>query len=243
MTAAHVNGSCKIEGCGSPVLARGLCQKHYCRWQKTGDPLACKFEKKLQKCNVDGCDSLEVSRKLCGLHYQRWRKSGDALLLTASLKERPCTAAGCDEKQLAKGYCAFHYHKFRWHGQTFAGRPRNKRRRGEGTFNNGYHFTTVTREGSRRMIGTHRLVMEKKLGRSLRPNENVHHINGRRSDNRPENLELWVKSQPSGQRPCDLVSWAWDVIALYGAEVIQNVPLVSQELIDRVYAIPDPKAR
>lgn len=41
-----------------------------------------------------------------------------------------------------------------------------------------------------RMVLEHRLVLSRKLGRWLRPDERVHHVNGDRLDNRPENLEL-----------------------------------------------------
>lgn len=61
----------------------------------------------------------------------------------------------------------------------------------------------------------HRWVMAQILGRPLFQNENVHHKNGNRQDNRPQHLELWVKSQPCGQRAIDLLAWAREIIATY----------------------------
>ena len=71
-------------------------------------------------------------------------------------------------------------------------------------------------DGARKMQWQHRVVMEEQIGRPLRKNENVHHKNGVRDDNRPENLELWVKTQPAGQRVEDLVEWAREIVDSYG---------------------------
>ena len=61
----------------------------------------------------------------------------------------------------------------------------------------------------------HILVMEAKIGRFLNKDETVHHLNGIRNDNRPENLELWSKSHPPGQRVIDKIVWAKEILKLY----------------------------
>lgn len=67
-----------------------------------------------------------------------------------------------------------------------------------------------------RYVLEHVLVMEEKLGRYLYPDERVHHMNADRSDNRPENLELWTVGHPAGARTEDALEWAQEIIRRYG---------------------------
>ena len=52
-------------------------------------------------------------------------------------------------------------------------------------------------KGSRIFQDEHRYVMEKYLKRKLKDNEVVHHINGDKSDNRIENLQVMTLSEHS----------------------------------------------
>ena len=83
----------------------------------------------------------------------------------------------------------------------------------------------------------HILVMERLLSRYLLAGENVHHLNGVRDDNRPENLELWTRPQPQGIRARDAVEWACEILARYESafddagqpRVIRNAPALDGE--------------
>ena len=77
----------------------------------------------------------------------------------------------------------------------------------------GYIYVYVAGRGN---VAEHRWLMEGILGRPLTSDESVHHRNGDRQDNRAENLELWSRYQPYGQRVADKLKWAREIISRYG---------------------------
>jgi HNH endonuclease len=164
-------------------------------------------------CIEAGCEkpARVKSLMLCNAHYRAmWRRKN---------RTTPCSYPGCDSPVERRGFCQGHVNQQDKHGQMRPKRPKG----GVGHLDQGYR--RIYRDG--RYYMEHRWVMEQALGRPLLPDENVHHKNGDRSDNRLENLELWSSSQPPGQRVEDKVAWAFEILDRYvpGVHWVDHVPV------------------
>jgi len=132
---------------------------------------------------------------------------------------RLCTIENCGEKYLAKGYCDMHYRRWKLYDD-----PLIKKSTGRVYDKTGYVLIRTQKGNARkgRYTMEHRLVMEETIGRKLEKHENVHHINGVKDDNRPENLELWSRVQPNGQRVEDKVQYALEILRQYAPEKLAD---------------------
>jgi hypothetical protein len=133
-------------------------------------------------------------RKYCGpecaIASKRELSLKRSLAFLGRVRESDATCAvdGCTKPPThAYGLCGMHYFRKRTRGDV--GGAENERVKGvRNKWKNGTGYIIDGETGRL----DHRIVMEQMLGRPLEPFENVHHINGRRDDNRLENLELWV---------------------------------------------------
>lgn len=183
--------TCSEADCPNVVHAVGLCSRHYRHARSVRKELFCARAH---------CTALVFADGVCRAHYDTRRRLDDQADLR---NRRACAVEGCARPWVSGDYCALHGQRVRLTGKPGPVNPL-RAARGEGHLTAaGYRVITV----SGRAVPEHRWVMEQMLGRPLYSFESPHHKNGIRHDNRPENLELWVKPQPSGQRAEDLAAW------------------------------------
>jgi hypothetical protein len=176
-------------------------------------------------CEIPECDKVRKNKMYCPAHYKRWKKWGNPLGNAPhgnNLKHLLCTVDGCKKKHTAKGMCQMHYRRNALYGSALTTKPRG--RTDLLAINSDGYLIIYNPEHPNANLGGmvlhHRFVMSEHLKRPLTKDEVVHHKNGDRSDNRIENLELWVKGQPAGQRVEDKVEYAIQILERYAPEYL-----------------------
>lgn len=209
-----------ISQCGKKEVARGFCGSCYQMRRKIGELQKLPIVNSGLLCRVDGCANNAQGLGFCGTHYKRFIKYGDPLGVALRKTGNPCSTYGCSGLSVAKGMCFSCWTRLKKRG-TVEYSEKHLMRFKKTVDDKGYvHVPMPAHPNARKSkrVPEHRLVMSQFLGRALNRNENVHHKNGDRADNRIENLELWVTSQPTGQRPLDLIQWARIILKTYAAD-------------------------
>lgn len=209
-----------IESCGKAHAARGLCGPCYQIRRAEGLIQPLPKVNAGQTCKAQGCGSDAKSLGYCIAHYERFKKYGDPLASAPRKTGGECLTPECSGVVVAKGLCFACYTRLKKRGTTDYS-TKYLRRFEKTVDDQGYVMVPDPMHPNARKskrVPEHRLVMSHYLGRALRENENVHHKNGDRTDNRIENLELWVVTQPRGQRPTDLMDWAREILKRYATE-------------------------
>lgn len=222
-------GLCTTVGCDRPNYARRFCMAHYQRSVKGLDmdaPIRRAYRG--ETCTVEWCDKRPVGRGLCSMHWQRDKSGVDMHKPPREYvrwASNDCSIRPCPKPRAQGGFCSGHYSRHIRGADMHAPWVDDVDVEDPDTWpsyvnSGGYVVLNTSQGGNDRRILQHRWVMQKHLGRELLEHETVHHINGKRCDNRIENLELWSSRHPSGQRVEDKVLFAIEILSLYKPDAL-----------------------
>lgn len=145
--------------------------------------------------------------KACRRCFQIFVKSGKGRYLYCDNCDL-CGHEDCQNKRTDGNWCEMHSMRLLRKGSLGPGHKLPNNPKTGKPYKNSGGYVVQFIDGKKQLV--HRVVMSQILGRMLHHWENVHHKNGIRDDNRPENLELWVVPQTSGRRAIDLAEWVVD---------------------------------
>lgn len=223
---------CSITGCDRKIYRKELCRRHDYRRITYGDPESggpIRNTEHDSKCAYPGCEEPYCAKGLCNTHYSARTRNGDAIYppRVELKKNQKCIVDGCNDRRKGKGFCGKHYQRNHIHGDPLIC---NRGEVGKGYINQ-QGYVVLRLHGHKNsdingQIKEHRLVMSQILGRPIRDDETVHHRNGVKRDNRPENLEIWTGNHSNGARLQDVYQWAIDFIKTHEHD-ISNLSNVS----------------
>ena len=215
---------CSVLECNSLEIALGYCGLHY-RQSKSSIGITPVGAPRVNprfhvRCEAPDCEREAKTKGACATHRVQMRKLGyyKSIQIRSVITSPFCIFKGCKRKNSSHGYCKPHLAMYLC-GEELVPVPirghsdPNDPETWKGHVDQDGYIRISTSGAS---MFEHRYVMEKRLGRKLLPEENVHHLNGVRDDNRIGNLELWSRSQPPGQRAIDKLNWAREMMELYG---------------------------
>lgn len=136
------------------------------------------------------CKKLNIS---VGSFYYYLKKFHISLRGNKGIKKPPLTEE--HKKKISKTKIKTGVHKGKNNWNWGWKEEKNQNWKGGKEIRNGYVYLTVLDhpyKDKKGHVAEHRLVMEKIIGRYLKPSEEVHHINKIRTDNKPENLILFA---------------------------------------------------
>lgn len=210
------NRICVGPECGRLAIGRmDVCELHR-RQRHAGKPLVPALTRSMHNtglgCVVPMCTNPFDSNEMCAKRATRARRNQP--LEDTPTEPRICSFPDCGRPHKGNGLCSGHLWRQNTGRELKPLRELISRNGGWHTNSSGYVQRFVG--GRKTAEFQHRFVMELIVGRPLKRQETVHHRNGQRDDNRPENLELWSTSHPYGQRVADKVAWAREILAQYG---------------------------